>query len=193
MKKILGVNKNIFLLGLVSFLTDVSSEMIFSVFSIFFTVILGATTVLLGLIEGLADFSASSLDYISGFFSDKTGKRKRFAAAGYLFSTLAKTILIFTSSTLPAATFRVLERLGKSFRGPPRDAWISSLSSKKTKGFSFGFHKTLDKAGAILGPLIAYFILDNWGSSLATFKTLFIIALIPALASVILLRKKKIP
>ena len=75
-KKILGVNINVFLLGLVSFLTDISSEMIFSVFSIFFTVILHASTALLGLIEGLSDFSASSLDYLAGFISDKTGKRK---------------------------------------------------------------------------------------------------------------------
>ena len=76
MKKFLGVDKNIFLLGIVSFLTDISSEMIFSVFSVFFIVILGATAALLGLIEGLADFSASALDYVAGFLSDKTGKRK---------------------------------------------------------------------------------------------------------------------
>ena len=72
-KKVLGVDRNIFFLGIVSFLTDVSSEMLFSVFSIFFTVILGASTALLGIIEGLADFSASSLDYVSGYLSDKTG------------------------------------------------------------------------------------------------------------------------
>src|SRR3989339_151421 len=118
-KKILGVNINVFLLGLVSFLTDISSEMIFSVFSIFFTVILGASTVLLGIIEGLSDFAASSLDYVSGFFSDKTGKRKRFAVLGYGFSTIAKFILVFANSVIFASLFRVIERLGKSFRGPP--------------------------------------------------------------------------
>ncbi|MCX6774857.1 MAG: MFS transporter, partial [DPANN group archaeon] len=89
-KKVLGVNKNVILLGLVSLFTDVSSEMIFSVFSIFFTIILGATVVLLGIVEGLADFASSSLDYVSGVISDRTGKRKKYAATGYSASVLAK-------------------------------------------------------------------------------------------------------
>ena len=153
-KKVLGVDRNIFFLGIVSFLTDVSSEMLFSVFSIFFTVILGASTALLGIIEGLADFSASSLDYVSGYLSDKTGKRKVFTAVGYGFSTLAKGILLISSTVASSVIFRVIERLGKSFRGPPRDAWISSLADAKNKGFSFGVHKALDKSGAILVHLL---------------------------------------
>ena len=186
-KKVLGINKNIILLGIVSFLTDVSSEMIFSVFSIFFTVILGASTALLGLVEGLADFSASSLDYIAGFLSDKTGKRKPFTLLGYGFSTLAKIVLVFANSVIFASLFRVVERLGKSFRGPPRDAWISSLATAKTRGFSFGVHKALDKAGAIIGPLIAYWILSSFGQNASTFKILFQIAIVPAVLSVVLL------
>ena len=186
-KKVLGINKNIFLLGIVSFLTDISSEMIFSVFSIFLTVILGASVVLLGIIEGLADFASSSLDYISGFLSDKTGKRKRFAILGYGFSTLAKSMLLFTNSVILASAFRVIERLGKSFRGPPRDAWISSFTDKSNRGFSFGVHKALDKAGAVLGPLIAYWILTSFGQNAGTFSLLFWIAMVPALAAVILL------
>jgi len=181
------INKNVILLGIVSFLTDVSSEMIFSVFSIFFTVILGASTVLLGLVEGLADFASSSLDYIAGLLSDRTGKRKRFAMLGYGFSTAAKAILIFANSPFVASLFRVTERLGKSFRGPPRDAWISSLSTKSNRGFSFGVHKALDKAGAVAGPLIAYFILAWLGQSMGTFKILFIVAFFPAVLSVIFL------
>jgi len=110
-------------LGVVSFLTDLSSEMIFSVFAIFFTTIAGASNSLLGLIEGLADFSASSLNYLAGWLSDRSGKRKAFALAGYGFSTLAKTILLVTNSITGLALFRVVERLGKGFRGPPRDAW----------------------------------------------------------------------
>lgn len=110
-------------LGVVSFLTDLSSEMIFSVFAIFFTTIAGASSSLLGLIEGLADFSASSLNYLAGWLSDRSGKRKAFALAGYGFSTLAKTILLVTNSITGLALFRVVERLGKGFRGPPRDAW----------------------------------------------------------------------
>jgi MFS family permease len=186
-KKILGIDKNVFLLGIVSFFTDISSEMIFSVFSIFLTVILGASVLLLGIIEGLADFSASSLDYISGFISDKTGKRKKFAALGYGFSTLAKSILLFTNSVILASAFRVIERLGKSFRGPPRDAWISSLSDESNRGFSFGVHKTLDKSGAVLGPFIAYLILTSFGQNVGSFKLLFWVAIVPAVAAVILL------
>lgn len=183
-KTILGVNRNIFMLGIVSFLTDLSSEMIFSVFSIFFTVILGASAALLGLIEGLADFSASSLDYIAGFLSDRTGKRRIFAILGYGFSTLAKAILILQSTVLSAASFRVIERLGKSFRGAPRDAWISSMADRKTAGFSFGVHKAMDKSGAILGPFGAYLILKQWGETPLAFKNMFLIALVPAALAV---------
>jgi len=186
-KNILGIDKHIFALGIVSFLTDVSSEMIFSVFSIFLTVILGASMIFFGTIEGLADFASSSLDYISGFISDRTGKRKRFAFLGYGFSTLAKSMLLFTNSVFLASAFRVIERLGKSFRGPPRDAWISSLTYKSNRGFSFGIHKALDKSGAVLGPFIAYWILTSLGQTASSFKFLFQVAIVPAIAAVILL------
>ena len=186
-KTVLGVNRSIFLLGLVSFLTDLSSEMIFSVFSIFLTVILGASAALLGIIEGMADFTASSLDYLAGFLSDRTGKRKVFAILGYAFSTLAKSILVLQATLLSAASFRVIERLGKSFRGAPRDAWISSIADPKKAGFSFGVHKAMDKSGAILGPIGAYFILRQLGENAAAFKTMFLIALVPAVLAVVLL------
>jgi len=186
-KKVLGIDKNVVFLGIVSLLTDISSEMIFSVFSIFITVILGASIVLLGIIEGLADFASSSLDYISGFISDKTGKRKKFAFIGYGFSTLAKSMLLFTNSVLLASAFRVIERLGKSFRGPPRDAWISSLTDKSNRGFSFGVHKALDKSGAVIGPLIAYWILTSFGQTATSFKFLFQVAIVPAIIAVMLI------
>jgi MFS family permease len=185
--KTTSINKNIYLLGFVSLMTDISSEMIFSIFSVFFTVILGASVALLGVVEGLADFSASSLDYIAGYISDKTGKRKKFAILGYGISTTAKSILLFPSSVLSVSFFRVVERLGKSFRGPPRDAWLSSFTDKTNRGISFGVHKALDKAGAIIGPLIAYFILNQFSQSASTFMTLFQIAIIPAAISVVVL------
>jgi MFS family permease len=186
-KKLFGVDLNVILLGIVSFLTDVSSEMIFSVFSIFFTVILGASTVLLGIVEGLADFAASSLDYIAGYLSDRSGKRKPFTTLGYGFSTLAKVLLLLKSSVILAAIFRCTERFGKSFRGPPRDAWLAALSTDKNRGLSFGIHKALDKAGAILGPIIAYIILDKLGTTTFSFAFLFNIAILPAVLAVILL------
>lgn len=181
------LNRNVLLLGFVSFLTDVSSEMIFSVFSIFFTVILGASAFLLGIVEGLADFSASALDYVSGFISDRTGKRKPYTILGYAFSTAAKTILLFANTVLSVFVFRVVERLGKSFRSPPRDAWISSFASKKTRGYAFGVHKALDKSGAIVGPLIAYALLTYFGQNMPAFRLLFLVALIPAAAAVLML------
>ncbi len=113
-------------LDFVSLLTDLGSEMIFSVFAIVFTSVAGASSALLGLIEGLADFSASSLNYLAGWLSDRSGKRKVYALAGYGFSTLAKLIMLVTSSVPGLGLFRVIERLGKGFRGQPRDAWLSS-------------------------------------------------------------------
>lgn len=186
-KRILGVNKDVFLLGIVSFLTDVSSEMIFSIFSLFVTLILGLSTLFLGIVEGLSDFATSSLDYVSGYISDKTGKRRKFAALGYGFSTLAKGFLLFANSPFSLGSFRIIERLGKSFRGPPRDAWIASLVLEKEKGFSFGVHKALDKSGAVFGPILAYFLLKALGKNIATFKLLFIIALILAVLAVLLI------
>jgi MFS family permease len=186
-KTIFGVQKDIFWMGIVSFLTDISSEMIFSVLTVFLTVILGASSALLGLMEGLADFAASSLDYVSGYLSDKTGKRKAFAVFGYAFSTAAKILLVFANTVAGVLAFRVIERLGKSVRGAPRDALISSISKQSKLGFSFGFHKMLDKAGAILGPIVAFFILSALGEKAATYSLLFWIALIPAVLSVIVL------
>lgn len=181
------LHPDVFKLGLVSFLTDLSSEMIFSVFAIFFTTVAGASSALLGLIEGLADLSASSLNYLAGWLSDRSGKRKLFAAAGYGFSTLAKLILLVSSSILALSVFRVIERLGKGFRGPPRDAWLSSIAGRQTRGFAFGVHKALDKSGAVLGPLVAYALLSWLGESAGTYSLLFLVAFVPAVLSVIVL------
>lgn len=174
-------------LGLVSFLTDVSSEMIFAVFAVFFTTVAGASSALLGLIEGLADFSASSLNYLAGWLSDRSGRRKGFATLGYAFSTLAKGILLVSSSIVALGVFRVIERLGKGFRGPPRDAWLASIADKESRGFAFGVHKALDKAGAVIGPLVAYGLLSWQGESAGTYATLFMVAFVPAVISVLVL------
>jgi MFS family permease len=186
-----GVHPDVLKLGLVSFLTDLSSEMIFSVFAIFFTTIAGASAALLGMVEGLADLSASSLNYFAGWLSDRTGKRKAFAMAGYGFSTLAKIILLVSSSVTGLTIFRVIERLGKGFRGPPRDAWLSSVASKDTRGYAFGVHKALDKSGAVLGPLVAYGLLAWLGDGISTFQILFAVAMFPAVLSIVALSRIK--
>lgn len=174
-------------LGLVSFLNDLSSEAIFSVFAVFFTTVAGASSALLGLIEGMADFSASALNYLAGWLSDRSGKRKVYALAGYGFSALAKTILLISTSIIGLSIFRVIERLGKGFRGPPRDAWLATLAEPATRGYSFGVHKALDKAGAVFGPLVAYGLLRWLGESGDAYQVLFSLALVPALLSLIVL------
>jgi len=186
-KNLLNVHPDVIKLGIVSFLTDVSSEAIFSVFSIFFTVVAGASAALLGVVEGLADFSASSLDYLAGWLADRSGKNKPLTLLGYLFSTLAKTTLLVANSVTALVIFRVIERLGKSFRGPPRDAWLSAVAEKSSRGYAFGVHKALDKSGAILGPLLAYYVLNRFGQNLRAFHILFIGAVIAAALAVIVL------
>ncbi len=185
--KILDVEIDVFKLGLVSLLTDLSSEIIFAVFAVFFTTFAGASAFLLGLVEGLADFSACSLDYLAGWLSDRTGQRKVYALSGYAFSTFAKGILLLSSSVMSLASFRVIERIGKSVRGPPRDAWLAAIAEPSIRGYSFGIHKALDKVGAVLGPLFAYGMLSLRGESANTYRTLFAIALVPAILSVLML------
>ena len=182
------IHPDVLKLGFVSFLTDLSSEMIFGVFAIAFTTVAGGSARLLGLIEGFADFSACSLDYVAGWSSDHTGMRKPLAFAGYAFSTLAKLILPLANSAAAFGGFRITERLGKSFRGPPRDAWLTSLAAKDVRGYSLGVHKALDKAGAVLGPLAGYGLLSLSGATAAGFKILFWVALVPALASLVVFR-----
>ena len=185
----LSVHPDVLKLGLVSFLTDLSSEMIFSVFAVFFTVVAGASTALLGLIEGCADLSASSLNYLAGRLSDRSGRRKALTIAGYGFSTLAKTVLLVSSSVAALGLFRVVERLGKGFRGPPRDAWLSSIAAAATRGYSFGVHKALDKAGAVAGPLLAYALLSWLGETGEGYRLLFVVAFVPAVLSIAVLAR----
>ena len=103
------------------------------------------------------------------------------------FSTLAKIILLVASSVVALSFFRIIERLGKSFRGPPRDAWLSAIAAKDTRGYSFGVHKALDKAGAVLGPLAAYGLLSWLGETASAFRILFWVAFLPAVLSVFVL------
>jgi MFS family permease len=189
-----GVHPDVIKLGAVSFLADVSSEAIFSVFSIVFTTIVGASAALLGIVEGAADLSASSLDYVSGWVSDKTGKRKSLAVIGYAFSAAAKFFLIIASSAASLASFRVVERLGKSLRGPPRDAWLADVASEGNRGYSYGVHKAMDKAGAVVGPILAFFLLEWLGENRYAFKVLFVgVAIVAALAVVVLVPMREPP
>jgi len=143
-KRILGLNANVFFLGLVSFLTDVSSEMIFTLLPLFLANILGAATVIIGLIEGVAESTASLLKIISGWFSDKLGERKSLAIVGYGLSTLAKPFMYIATTWGLVLGVRFADRLGKGVRTAPRDALVADSVSAEERGKSFGFHRAMD-------------------------------------------------
>jgi len=184
-----AIHPDVLRLGWVSLLTDISSEMVFSVFAVVFTTVAGASSALLGLIEGLADFSASSLNGLAGWLSDRSGRRKVYSLAGYGFSTLAKAMLLVSTAIGSLAVFRVVERLGKGFRGPPRDAWLASIAQGASRGYAFGVHKALDKSGAVLGPLLAFALLHWLGESPSTYRILFWVAFVPAVLALIVLAR----
>jgi len=163
---------NIFLLGLVSFLTDVSSEMIMPVLPLFIKSI-GGTGIAVGIISGLGASVASLLKVFSGYFSDQTGKRKLFIFSGYGISALAKLLFPFAVVWQHLALLRPLERIGKGIRDAPRDAMVSFYAKKKVRGRGFGILRAMDTSGAILGSLLA--LLFFWYIGLS-FKVIFFIA-----------------
>lgn len=184
MKNKFGISKNVFVLGLVSFFNDVASEMIYPIIPIFLTSVLGAPVAIVGLIEGIAESTASVLKVVSGWFSDKLQKRKPFVVAGYSFSAISK-ILLSLAFSWPFVLFaRFIDRFGKGTRTSARDALIAESSYTSTWGKSFGFHRALDTLGAVVGPLIALLaihFLDN------NFRLIFFLAFIPACIGILLL------
>jgi len=184
MKNKLGISKNVFVLGLVSFFNDVASEMIYPIVPIFLTSVLGAPVAIVGLIEGVAESTASVLKVISGWLSDKLQKRKPFIIAGYSFSSISK-ILLSMAFSWPFVLFaRFIDRFGKGMRTSARDALIAESSDISARGKSFGFHRALDTLGAVVGPLIALLaihFLDN------NFRLIFFLAFIPACIGILLL------
>ena len=172
--------RNVILLGMVSFLTDVSTEMILPVLPLFF-VSIGVEKAIIGLIEGVAESTASLLKVFSGYYSDKIGKRKIFITSGYGLSTISKLLFAFVTTWQQALVVRFTERVGKGIRTSPRDAIIADSVKEETRGKWFGFHRAMDTTGAIIGSLIAFLII-----SYISYRKLFIISFIPALVAVIL-------
>ena len=187
-----GISRNILLLGLVSFLNDMSSEIIVPILPLFI-ISLGGNEVIIGLIGGLRESLSSLLKVASGYISDRTGKRKPFVAAGYSISGVFKLLLGFSTIWQHILIFSSFERVGKGLRTAPRDAIIAdSLPEKKGKGF--GVHRTLDTLGAILGAVLAFIFLYYLGLN---YKTILLIAASLSILSLIPLiwvkekRKKK--
>jgi MFS family permease len=177
-----GIKKNVAFLGIVSMLTDISSEMIFSILPLFLTNVIGAGGFILGIIEGIAESTASILKLVSGWLSDKFGRRKVFVDIGYGFSTISKIIFALANSWPVVLLGRFADRAGKGLRTAPRDAIIAQYSIKKYRGKVFGFHRMLDTAGAVLGPLIVLLIFPFLG-----FRPVFWLAVIPAVFAVFVL------
>ncbi len=158
MKRVLkGLGINIILLGMVSFLTDLSSEMMFAILPFFITA-LGGSGVAVGLIGGVGESAASMVKLFSGYWSDKVRKRKPFAVLGYLLSSVAKLFFPFVSNWGHLLILRFMERTGKGVRTPPRDALIASSCSGEERGKAFGFHRAADTGGAIAGSLLAFLL-----------------------------------
>jgi len=159
MSKIFGVQKNVFFLGLVSFFNDFSGEMVQSVMPVFLTTVLGAPAFFVGFIEGVADALSSVFKLISGWISDKFGKRKTPAVLGYSLSTLTRLFLVLVTNFWQVLFLRSIDRMGKGFRDSPRDALIVESVESKELGFSFNFHRMLDTLGATFGPLLGFLII----------------------------------
>ncbi|MHC1710329.1 MAG: MFS transporter [Methanomassiliicoccales archaeon] len=182
-----GISTNVLVLGLVSLLTDVSSEMIYPILPLFLMGI-GATGAVIGLIEGAAETTASLLKVISGRSSDKVGKRKPFLVSGYGLSTLAKPLLFFATSYWHVFAVRVTERTGKGLRSAPRDALIADSTAREHIGKAYGLHKAMDSTGAVIGPLLVLPVLLAAATvTTDTYRLIFLIATIPAALAVLVL------
>jgi len=180
-----GIRRNVFVLGAVSFLTDVSSDMVFPVLPLFLANFLGAGKEIIGLIEGVADSIASLMDIFFGYGSDRSGRRKDFVLAGYGLSSVLKAGLVFAGSWQQVFVIRGGERIGKSLRTAPRDAIIASSSAEKNRGKAFGFHRAMDTLGAIIGPVLALLVFAFLGENEPAFRAIFMIALVPAFLAVV--------
>ncbi len=153
-RKIFGVSKTVFTLGIVSFLTDVSSEMLVPVLPLFLTVVIGASGQALGLIEGVAEATSQLLRVWAGYLADKSGRPKLLTSLGYGLSALSKPFLIVATAWPQVFAIRFAERFGKGIRSAPRDVLIANTTDTASRGRAFGFHRAMDTAGATLGPLI---------------------------------------
>ena len=180
----LGISRTVVLLGTVSLLTDISSEGIYPLIPLFLTNVLHTEVVAVGLIEGIAESTASVLRIFSGWLSDVLKNRKWLTAAGYTLSTISKPLFALTTSWQQVFGVRFADRAGKGIRTAPRDALIADVTPAESRGISFGFHRAMDTVGAIVGPLLAFWLLRSVG---AGFRTIFLLSAIPAVLGVIVL------
>lgn len=174
----------IWVLGFVSLLMDISSEMVHSLLPMFMVTTLGASAFAVGLIEGLAESTALIVKVFSGVLSDYLGKRKLLALVGYTLGALTKPLFAIAPTIGIVLTARMLDRVGKGIRGAPRDALVADITPTHLRGAAFGLRQSLDTVGAFLGPLLAVGLMLLWAND---FRAVFWVAVIPGMMAVALL------
>jgi len=184
--------RNLWVVSATSFLMDVSSEMVINILPLFLSAVLGVKTNIIGLIEGIAEATSSVLKVFSGWLSDKLKSRKALTVAGYAISALAKPFFYLASTWEAVAAIRWADRVGKGIRTAPRDALLADDVKEEHRGLAFGLHRAADTAGAMLGLLIAAFVVWRMQAGSAalkeqTFRTIVLISMIPAFLAVLVL------
>ncbi len=178
------LNRNIIILGIVSLFTDISSEMLTPILPLFLANVLHTDKILIGLIDGIAQSTASILKVFSGHLSDRFQRQKPLIMAGYGLSALVKPLLLVATGWPLILLYRFLDRIGKGIRTSPRDAIIANASAVGKLGKSFGFHKTMDTIGAAIGPLLAFLILSLYPGQ---YKLVFLAAIIPGILATLII------
>lgn len=179
---------NVIALGMTSLFTDISSEMLVPVLPLFVTATLHASVTSLGVIEGIAECTASVLRLGAGWLSDRSGHRKPFLVFGYGLSGVAKAVMGFAATWPVVLGLRFTDRIGKALRNPPRDALIAESTSEAGRGRAFGLHRALDTLGAAIGPLLAWYLLRHWQArGAAGYRRLFMVSAVPAAIAVAIL------
>ena len=178
------IPSGIWVLGFVSLLMDISSEMIHSLLPLFMVTILGTSTMVVGLVEGLAESLALVVKVFSGTLSDCLGKRKGLALFGYALGAFTKPLFAVASGVGLVLTARLLDRVGKGVRGAPRDAMVADIAPPQLRGAAFGLRQSLDTVGAFFGPLLAVGLMLLWAND---FRAVFWVAVFPGLMAVALL------
>jgi len=191
-RRVFGLNPNVFFLGIVSLLTDVSSEMIFTLVPLFLFNVLSIGTPIIGLVGGLSESADAIFRIFSGWLSDRMGKRKPLAVLGYTISTIAKPFMYLASSWGAVLAVRFGDRIGKGIRTSPRDALVADSVSAGERGRGFGLHRAMDTTGAFLGLAIAAVIIyqvqgGELALSLKTYQWLVVVGVVPAVLAVLVL------
>lgn len=178
------LGRNVFALAAVSLLTDVSSEMIYPLLPIFLQATLGAGPEMVGAIEGAAESTAALLKLASGWWSDRVARRKPIVIAGYALASLVRPLVALATAPSQVLCIRLVDRIGKGIRSSPRDALLADSVAPEIRGRAFGFHRAADHLGAVIGPLIAFALLEGMR---APIRSVFWLAAIPGIASVAVL------